>query len=127
MTAVDNALIAKCEQVKAYTIEHIDLEEKAPPELVGHYEQLKTLQAMPKNPVIQQAIDQTLLEIQAIKQEQAAANQVSTELQSILTHCFSDAKYWEGLPWKEKREIYRNLVDTITVLNGEILEIKLFV
>lgn len=127
MTAVDNALIAKCEQVKAYTIEHIDLEEKAPPELVEHYEQLKTLLAMPKNAVIQQAIDQTLLEIQAIKQEQAVANQVSTELQGILTHCFSDPKYWEGLPWKEKREIYRNLVDTITVLNGEILEIKLFV
>ncbi|BAZ11417.1 resolvase domain-containing protein [Calothrix sp. NIES-4071] len=127
MTAVDNALIAKCKEIKAYTIEHIDMFEKVAPELVEPYEQLKTLRAMPKNAVIQQAIDQTLLEIQAIKQKNAVASQVSTEMQGILMHCFSDSKYWEALPWSDKRQVYRDLVDTVTVLDGEITEIKLLV
>jgi len=97
------------------------------PELTARQEQLKSLRLLPQNPIIQNAIEQTLLEIQALKQREVAAKQVSTELVKVLTTCFSDIGYWNELSWTDKQTIYKELVNYVKVLNGEILEITLLV
>jgi site-specific DNA recombinase len=68
-----------------------------------------------------------MLEIQVLKQREVAAKQVSTELIKTLTTCFENVGYWDDLSWLDKQPIYKDLVDFVRVLNGEILEIKLLV
>ncbi|MDR9896986.1 recombinase family protein [Aetokthonos hydrillicola Thurmond2011] len=127
MSAVDTALTARHKEIAKYTVDNLSSKQKDDPELIAREEQLKALRLLPQNPIIQNAIEQTLLDIQSLKQKQVVTNEVSTELLKTLFFCFTDKEYWSGLPWKDKRTIYRELVDYVKVLNGEVVEIKLLV
>ncbi|MBD2336131.1 recombinase family protein [Calothrix sp. FACHB-156] len=126
ISVVDAALADRYEEVKNYTIESIEVPADSP-ELTTRYEQLKMLRQMPQNPIIQSAIDQTLLEIQTIKQREVTTIQINVALVTTLSTCFGNRKYWESLTNKDKRAIYQELVENVTVLNGEILRVKLLV
>jgi site-specific DNA recombinase len=123
---VDAALAARYEEIKNYTVESIEVTVDSP-ELTTRYEQLKMLRQIPHNPIIQSAIDQTLLEIQTIKQREVATIQVNVNLIRTLSTCFGDRKYWQSLTNNDKRAIYQELVENVTVLNGEVLGVKLLV
>jgi site-specific DNA recombinase len=126
ITAVDKALVAKYEEVKSLAVEGVDTSvTENNPELISRQEQLKTLRAMPNNPIIQSAIEQTLIEIQTIKQKETLSQQVNAELLRLLNICFGDNDYWLSLSWDDKRDFYQELVESVTVLNGLLLDIKL--
>ncbi|MBR8835539.1 MAG: recombinase family protein [Stigonema ocellatum SAG 48.90 = DSM 106950] len=125
MCAVDTALVARYKEIQNYTLANISSNEEDDPELIARQEQLKSLRLLPQNPIIQNAIEQTLLEIQVFKQREVAAKQVSSELIKALTTCFDDIGYWNELSWRDKQAIYKELVNYVKVLNGEIVEIIL--
>lgn len=127
ITAVDSALVERYEDIQKYTLANLSSNREDDPELIARQEQLKSLKLLPQNPIIQNAIEQTLLEIQVLKQREVVAKQVSTELVKVLTTCFDDIEYWNELSWPDKQAIYKELVNYVKVLNGEILEIKLLV
>ncbi|MDJ0621087.1 MAG: fdxN element excision recombinase XisF [Calothrix sp. MO_192.B10] len=127
LTAIDTALISRYETVQNYTVTNLVIKEKDDPEIIARREQLQALRQMPQNPIIQSAIEQTLLEIQTIEQKEVVSKQINDELQEMFTICFSDREYWNSLSFPEKRIAYREFVDYVKVLNGEILEIKLLV
>ncbi|MDF5727210.1 MAG: fdxN element excision recombinase XisF [Rhizonema sp. PD38] len=127
ISAVDSALVERYEDIQKYTLANLSSNREDDPELIARQEQLKSLRLLPQNPIIQNAIEETLLEIQVLKQREVVAKQVSTELVKILTICFDDIGYWNELSWPDKQAIYKELVNYVKVLNGEILEIKLLV
>ncbi len=127
ISAIDKALISRYQEIQNYTVSNLVVKQENDPEVIAKLEQLKSLRQMPQNSIIQSAIEQTLLEIQKIAQKQVITNQVNDELRELFTICFSDNEYWSSLSFPEKRMAYREFVDYIKVLNGEILEIKLFV
>ncbi|MFB2771956.1 fdxN element excision recombinase XisF [Pelatocladus sp. BLCC-F211] len=127
ISAVDAALAARYEEIRTYTVANISSSFEDSPELIARQEQLKALKLLPQNPIIQNAIEQTLLEIQVLKQTEVAAKQVSTDLVKTLTTCLGNIGYWGELSWLDKQPIYKELVDYVKVLNGKILEIKLLV
>ncbi len=125
ISAVDNTLVERYREIREYAITNSNIEQQDSPELIVRQEQLKALRLLPKNQIIQDAIDQTILEINTIKQKEIAINQINTQLFDILSFCCSNINYWDETPWKDKILIYKELVDYIKVLNGEIKEIKL--
>lgn len=127
MTVVDAALAARFEEIQQYTVDNLSSKEAHNPELLAREEQLKALRSLPQNSIIQNAIEQTLLDIQVLKQREVTSKQINTELVKTLTICFGDKEYWSGLSWTDKRTIYRELIDYVKVLNGEVVEIKLLV
>lgn len=127
MGAIDTALISRYAEIKNYTVNNLVVKEEDDPELIAKLEQLKSLRQMPQNSIIQSAIAQTLLEIKAFEQKEVMTKQVSDELREVFTICFSDNEYWNSLSFPEKRIAYKEFVDYVKVLNGEILEIKLIV
>ncbi len=127
MSVADAALAARYQEIQKYTVDNLSSQEEDDPELIARQEQLKALRSLPPNPIIQNAIEQTLLDIQALKQRKVVAKQVNAELVKMLAICFTDQEYWSGLSWTDKRTIYRELIDYVKVLNGEVLEIKLLV
>lgn len=125
ISAVDNALVDRYEEIEKYTFENLQVQKEDSPELVAKQQQLKGLKSMPQDDIIKSAIEQTILEIQRLKQQEIAVEQVNHELFNTLSYCVSNLNYWDELPWEDKRPIYKELVDYVKVLNGEVLEIKL--
>jgi site-specific DNA recombinase len=124
---VDATLITRCQELQSYTISNVDIKDEDNPELVARQEQLKALKKLPQNLIIQSAIDQTLLEIQTIKQRGITVSQINLKLINTLVTCFADKAYWDSLSASDKKAVYKELIDSVKVLNGEILEIKLLV
>jgi site-specific DNA recombinase len=127
--AVDNALVKRHKEIEEYTINNAKAISKPEdsPELIERLQQLKALKSLPHNSIIQSAIDQTILEIQVLKQKEIVAKQIDNSLFNILSSCIGNIDYWNELPWRDKQPIYSELVDYVKVANGEVIEIKLLV
>jgi DNA invertase Pin-like site-specific DNA recombinase len=123
--AIDSALIERYKEIQKYIADSLEAKQQDSLDVLERTEQLKMLKSLPKNSIIQNAIDQTILEIQILKQEEITVKQVNNELFDILSSSFSNICYWSEIDWKDKRSIYKELVAYVKVLNGEILEIKL--
>ena len=123
--AVDQALVERHREIKEYAITNSNVETQDSPELMARQEQLKALRLLPKNPIIQEAIDQTILEINKIKQKETVVNKINSELFDILSFCCSNINFWDETPWVDKSLIYKELIDYVKVANGEIKEVKL--
>lgn len=122
--AVDLALMGRINEIASYT--HSTLpEQKESPEIEAQYQQLRSLKLLPKSPIIKDAINQTIEEIARLKQVSVVSNLVNNDLLELLKTTIGNPKYWKGLPDKDKYLIYKELVDTVTVANGEILDISL--
>lgn len=123
--SVDKALAERYEQIKDYALSSIDEPLKDTPEILERKVQLQGLQNMSRTPVIQNAIEQTLLEIDTLRQKQVNQQFINSELANVLCSCFQDSAYWDDLSWSDKQSIYRDLVERVTVLNGTVLEVRL--
>lgn len=124
--AVDQKLIQRYQEIQEYTVDNLEIEEEDP-ELIDRQKQLQSLRMLPSSKIIQEAIDQTILEINSIKQRKVEKDKIDNNLVKILESCYQDKNYWDSIPWEDKRRIYKELVNFVKVLNGEILEIKLLV
>jgi site-specific DNA recombinase len=97
------------------------------PLIVDQERQLRSLRQLPKSPIIDGAIASTLLEIQRLKSLETVKQEISQELEKILVNSFSDLDFWRSIPWRDKSEIYKELIKSVSVSNGEVIEIELFI
>jgi hypothetical protein len=121
---VNEALMQRIGEIASFTAAAVP-NEKESPAIAQLQKQLKSLHSLPKSPIIQTAIDQTVLEIERLKQEQVSKSFVDKELVDKLINAFGNENYWEILPNSEKRQVYLELVESVTVANGKILAIAL--
>ncbi len=125
MDAVDTKLVARADEIANYTKKALSKEKKTPPEIIKLRSQLQTLKTLPKSEIIDAAIAQTKSEILRIESEQEVEGTLGRKRLELVQSCLKDADYWKTITEEEKISIYQKLVDSITILNGEILEIKL--
>lgn len=125
MEAVDIKLISRAEEIANYAKKALSQEKKTPPEVLRLEQQLKSLQSLPKSEIIEAAIKQTKQEMQRLESEQEVAGTLGRKRLELVQNCLRDADYWKSITEEEKISIYKQLVDRIVILNGEILEINL--
>ncbi|MEB3216890.1 MAG: fdxN element excision recombinase XisF [Nostocales cyanobacterium 94392] len=125
MDAVDAKLIARADEIANYAKKALSKKKKTPPEIIKLLSQLQTLKTLPKSEIIDAAIAQTKSEILRIESEQELEGTFGRKRLELVQSCLKDADYWKTITEEEKISIYQKLVDSITILNGEILEIKL--
>ena len=125
MEAVDKKLIARADKIANNTKKSLSNNIVIPPEVIKLEQQLKTLKTLPKSDIIEAAIKQTKQEILRIEQEQEVVGTLDKKRLDLVQKCLSDGDYWKTIKESEKIAIYQKLVDRITILNGEILEINL--
>ena len=89
------------------------------------HDQLLNSQTLPKSVYIDAAIKQTKQEILRIETEQEVEGTLGRKRLELVQNCLKDADYWKAITEEEKINIYKQLVDGIVILNGEILEINL--
>ena len=100
------------------------LEPEEPLELRELRNQILTLKMLPRNPAIDRAIEDiagqiTVMERSLILETSGREDRVN------LLEVFRDPDYWATLEPSEKQEIYRELVQTIVIKDGQIQEINL--
>lgn len=122
---VDLELVKRYQEIENYRVIRLDAPKILSPELAALQEQLTALRAMKPSPAIKAAIDQTVTEINVLKQKELVTQQENNELHASLAFVFSNFDYWQDVPWEDKAKIYKELVESVTVLNGEVLDIKL--
>ena len=125
MEAVDAKLVARAEEIANYAKKALSQEKKTPPEVLKLEQQLKSLQSLPKSEIIDAAIKQTKQEMLRIENEQEVSGNLGRKRLELVQNVLKDADYWKAISEEEKIIIYQKLVDSITILNGEILEINL--
>ena len=125
MDAVDAKLVARADEIANYAKKALSQEKKTPPEVLKLEQQLKSLQSLPKSEIIDAAIKQTKQEILRIESEQEVSGNLGKKRLELVQSVLKDADYWKTITEEEKISIYQKLVDRITILNGEILEINL--
>lgn len=125
MEAVDAKLVARAEEIANYAKKALSQEKKTPPEVLKLEQQLKSLQSLPKSEIIDAAIKQTKQEMLRIENEQEVSGNLGRKRLELVQNVLKDADYWKTITEEEKIIIYQKLVDSITILNGEILEINL--
>lgn len=125
MEAVDAKLVARAEEIANYTKKALSKKKQTPPEITKLQQQLKSLKSLPKSEILDAAIKQTKSEMQRIESEQEVAGSLSKKRLEMVQKCLNDSDYWKSITENEKINIYKQLVDKITILNGEILEINL--
>lgn len=125
MEVVDKKLIARAEEIANHTKKSLSKKKATPPEVIKLEQQLKTLKTLPKSEIIEAAIKQTKQEILRIEGKQQMVDTLGEKRSDLVQKCLSDGDYWKTIKEEEKIAIYQKLVDSIKILNGEILEINL--
>jgi DNA invertase Pin-like site-specific DNA recombinase len=123
---VDAALMARMEKISQLTATSIP-DNGEQPEIIALQQQITLLRSLPKSTIIDNAVTETLLEIERLKHEQVSKNTVDALLVEKLNQAFSDLNYWYSLPDAQKREVYLSLVSSVSVANGSITQIFLLV
>ena len=98
-----------------------------PPEIQQLRSQLQGLEVLGHNPALETAKNDLRSQITALVERSKTKNVVDLELQQLLLDSFSDPEYWkwEGLTMDHKRQIYRDLVERITVRGGLVEKVEL--
>jgi hypothetical protein len=121
---VDNALIERAEEIANYT--KVALPKKTTsPKIVSLKNQLRSLKSLPKSEIIDAAIKQTQQEIERIGRQEEVTSLLDKNRIELVKTTLGNADYWNDLPENEKTAIYKKLVNSVVILNGEIIEINL--
>lgn len=121
-SAVIDALIARAESITTIAEQPVDAVDS--PELqalkaeLAYYEQAPGNRAVGIMADLRRQIDEFRHQHSVIGQQQLANRE-------LLLEAFGDRLYWQTLPDEEKRDIYRALVDRITVRNGQVVDVAL--
>jgi len=120
--AVIQKLITVAETIADQVLEPLEPEE--PLELRELRNQVVTLRMLPRNPAIDRAIEDIHGQITAM--ERSLTIELSgREDRFNLLEVFRDSEYWASLEVGEKKEIYRELVQSVVIKDGHIQEINL--
>ncbi|HLO84600.1 MAG TPA: fdxN element excision recombinase XisF [Nostocaceae cyanobacterium] len=131
MEIVENAVVEKLTQ-RAEAIAQLaqvpeTKENPKPPELLKLESQLAQMQqinSIAPNPAIRDAITQIENQILAFQYQQTP-EQINSASIELLTWAFSDPECWKNCSDEDKKRIYRELVQSVVILNGEVVEVKL--
>mgnify|MGYP003338478138 CR=1 FL=1 len=106
------------------TIAESSREEMDPPEIQALKIELMYYENAPGNlagPIIS-AIKQKIL---AYYQELQLSSLITESQRQLLINVFTDPLYWETLEDKERRNIYRTLVNRVVIEGGEVIKVEL--
>lgn len=95
------------------------------PQITELQQQISTLQSMPKNPAITEAIDKLNLQIKELEFNQHNQDLSIKDNQEYFKSIFSSFGFWDSLLPEDKRDIYRKLVSKIIIKDAEIVDIIL--
>ena len=124
VASVDAALTQKAIELKNYTIANqpTKLESKELTELKLN---LTTLENMPGNPIIDNAIRETKLQIQVLQQHDENNARLGAELGEELIRSFGDPDFYSDMSEHTKHSLYRKFVKTVVIRDGAIISIDL--
>ena len=123
--AIIEALTSKSKQLAEKTDKVRNPTPNSDSEILKLKKQLKDLEAMAFNPAIEQAKREISRQIQSLeKQDSIEQSQVNNKYE-LLESVFSMHVFWKELSNEDLTRIYHELVDKVTVLEGNIKEIKL--
>lgn len=106
------------------TIAEASREEIDPPEIQALKIELMYYENAPGNlagPIIS-ALKQKIF---AYYQELQLSSLITESQRQLLTNVFTDPLYWETLEDKERRNIYRTLINRVVIEEGEVIKIEL--
>ncbi|BAQ63956.1 fdxN element excision recombinase XisF [Geminocystis sp. NIES-3709] len=118
-----NYLKQKYEELTALTL--ITKTQVIDPQITELQHQIFTLQSLPKNPAITEAIDKLELQIKELDFNQNNQDLSMKENQEYFKSIFSSVGFWDSLLPEDRRDIYRKLVSKIFVKDAEIVDIIL--
>jgi DNA invertase Pin-like site-specific DNA recombinase len=101
--------------------------EKSSPELQRLNQQLFSLKQIPgasSNPAIQEAITQVQNQIGALRHTLLKTEQRNASLESLL-QAFSDPEFYLSITEQDRRRLFHELVEKVSVNHGEIIKVRL--
>jgi site-specific DNA recombinase len=122
--AVDSALTTKAIELNNYTVNGQSTFEDTP-EILELKNKLISLQRLPIDTIIEEAIEKMILKIQQLQQRNLQSINIGTGLMNQLKESFSDYEFFKALPEEVKKELYKRFVEYVKVLNGNVLEVSL--
>ncbi|MBW4505246.1 MAG: recombinase family protein [Scytonematopsis contorta HA4267-MV1] len=122
--AVDNALTTKAIELKNYTVNGQSNVEDTP-EIIELKNKLESLQRLPQDSIIEEAIEKMMLKIQQLQQKSNHNINISNFVVNQLRESFSDYEFFKTLPEGVKKELYKTFVKYVKILNGDVVEVAL--
>ncbi|MEP0911773.1 recombinase family protein [Leptolyngbya sp. GB1-A1] len=108
------ALLAKAAAIAEMADVPTGQQSSISPELLQLQEQLAGLERLGFNPALEAAKQDIRIQIEALQRQSSAESEYQSELVELLS-AVGDARYWETLEPDEKKSIYRQLVDRVTI------------
>jgi len=102
----------------------LPLEQPEPIELLELRKQLDSLKLIRGNPAIERAIVDIESQIIAMQRNFTTGSELNTDKADLL-RAFTNFDYWQSLSFEIKKQIYRDLIKEIVILNGEVSNIIL--
>ncbi|NJL10887.1 MAG: hypothetical protein HC908_13915 [Calothrix sp. SM1_7_51] len=115
LNAVDNALTTKAIQLKNYTVNGQPNVEDTP-EIIELKNKLESLQRLPQDSIIEEAIGKMILKIQHLQQKSNYSINISSGVINQLRESFSDCEFFQTLPEDVKKELYKTFVKYVKIL-----------
>lgn len=100
------------------------LEQPEPVELLELRKQLDNLRLMGSNPAIQRAIVDIEAQVISMERGLSLSSEVEADRYELLS-AFQEFDYWESLEFETKRQLYRDLIKEIVILQGEVVQVVL--
>ncbi|RUT02377.1 hypothetical protein DSM106972_058550 [Dulcicalothrix desertica PCC 7102] len=116
--SLDKALTEYANMLRDYALSEEPTESA---EVIELRATLANLQKLPQNDAIDDAMAK--IKIQILQHQKVA---YPSELIDEWVNTFSDVQFFKFMPEQEKAELYRKFVRSVTVLSGNIIDIKLF-
>ncbi|MBD0266200.1 MAG: hypothetical protein ICV78_26825, partial [Tolypothrix sp. Co-bin9] len=86
---------------------------------------LEVLRKLPRDSIIEEAIDRTVVKIQQLQQQNIQFAFVGASLQKELIDTFGDDEFLEVMPDETKKGLYKKFVKEVKVLNGNVIAVLL--
>ncbi|BAZ11524.1 resolvase domain-containing protein [Calothrix sp. NIES-4071] len=115
--SLDRALTEHANRLREYALSEEPVES---PLVIELRATLANLQKLPKNDAIDDAIAK--IKIQIMQHQKVA---YPSELIDEWVNTFSNVQFFKLMPEQEKAELYRKFVRSVTILSGDITDIKL--
>lgn len=126
MQIVDKELIKRANKITKRTEKGLT-KTAVSPEIIKLQNQLRTLKSLPSSEIIDGAIKETEQEIERLINNQEVTGILEKNKLELIEKTLRNPDYWSELPWNDKITIYKQLLDNVVILNGEILEVNLLV
>lgn len=124
MLAVDKELVKKANKIVKRTEKGLT-KNSVSPEITKLQNQLRSLKSLPSSEIIKDAIKQTHQEIERLVSDVKTGGILEKKRFDLVESTLKNPDYWSDLPWEDKIPVYKQLVENVVILSGEILEINL--